>query len=55
VGPSRARRTPWHVLLPVATFSATAVLLYLAAIEPAAVERVFVRLTARAAADEPGR
>lgn len=36
-----------YIVLPVATFSATAVLLYLAALEPAAVERVFVRLAGR--------
>lgn len=38
-----------YVLLPVATFSATMVLLYLAALEPEAVERAFARLTGRAA------
>jgi len=37
-----------YVLLPVATFSATMVLLYLAAIEPAAVHRVAAGLAPRA-------
>lgn len=36
-----------YILLPVATFSATTVLLYLAAIEPPVIERAFVRLTER--------
>lgn len=44
-----------YVLLPVATFSATMVLLYLAALEPEVVERAFARLTGRAAGAAPGR
>lgn len=44
-----------YVLLPVATFSATMVLLYLAALDPAAVERVVVRLTSRAGVGAPAR
>ena len=38
----------FYVVLPVATFSATVVLLYLAALDPDAVTRVVARLAPRA-------